>query len=239
MKNAIVIGASSGIGRQLAVELSTLGYRVGLTGRRTALLEELAASLPGPSRVATLDLSLPEAARRQLALLFEQLEDVDLVVINAGTGSMAPDFPLEDELATIAVNVSGFTLAANLSYHYFLKRGRGHIVGISSIMALRGGPAPAYNASKAYVSSYLEGLACKLMRSEADICLTDVRPGFVDTAMARGDGLFWVASVDKAARQILRAIRQRRRVVYVTRRWRLVAWLLTWLPAPLYRRLYR
>ena len=125
---------------------------------------------------------------------------------------------------------------ASAAMRHFEERGRGHLVGLSSLAALRGqGAAPAYNASKAFVSNYLDGLRHRAVHGGLDVTVTDVLPGFVDTPMV-GDQTFWLAPVDKAAEQIYRAIRRRRARVYVTRRWRLVAWLLKVLPDALYYR---
>ena len=135
------------------------------------------------------------------------------------------------------MNVAGFTAIANLAYHYFLAKKFGHIVGVSSVAAVRGGPIASYNASKAYVSSFLEGLACRAHGQQIDLTITDVRPGFVNTAMAQGDGLFWVAPVEVAAKQIIAGIEREKRVVYVTRRWRLIAGLISLLPFSIYKRL--
>ena len=116
-------------------------------------------------------------------------------------------------------------------------RESGHIVGISSVAAIRGsGNEPAYNASKAFQSNYLQGLRQKFHKLKLPVAVTDVQPGFVDTAMAQGEGLFWVAPPEKAAQQIFNSIRKRRKHVYVTRRWRLIAWLLKILPDSLYDR---
>ncbi|HEX3045891.1 MAG TPA: SDR family NAD(P)-dependent oxidoreductase, partial [Bacillota bacterium] len=113
----------------------------------------------------------------------------------------------------------------------FLEQGHGVLVGISSIAGIRGNPiAPAYNASKAFVSNYLEGLRCKVKKLPMNIKIVDIRPGFVDTAMAKGDRLFWVASPQKAAQQIYRCIQQGKEKAYITRRWLLFAWLLKLLP---------
>jgi short-subunit dehydrogenase len=118
---------------------------------------------------------------------------------------------------------------------YFLEKGEGHIAAISSIAALRGsGTCPAYNASKAYMSNYLEGLACKAAASGKRIAITDILPGLVDTAMAKGEGLFWVAPPQKAAKQIWNIIKRRRAKGYVTKRWRLIALLFKITPRRLY-----
>ena len=117
------------------------------------------------------------------------------------------------------------------------RRGSGHLVRISSLAALRDNRvAPAYAASKAFVSNYLQGVRYRFNKLKLPIVVTDVQPGYVDTRMAKGQ-LFWVASPETAARQIVAAIRGRKARVYVTRRWRLVAWLMRVLPDALYSRL--
>ena len=97
------------------------------------------------------------------------------------------------------------------------------------------GEAPAYNASKAFVSNYLQGLRQKFSKLRLPIIVTDVQPGFVDTAMAKGD-VFWVTSPKQAAQQIFDAIRKQKKHVYVSKRWRLVAWLLKAAPDWLYHK---
>ena len=109
---------------------------------------------------------------------------------------------------------------------------------MTSIAALRGaGEAPSYNASKAYQSNYLQGLRQKAFKLKAPITITDIQAGLIDTAMAKGDGLFWVMPVEKAARQIYSAIRHRRKHAYVTKCWRIIAWLIRILPDWIYYRL--
>jgi len=238
MKKAIIIGASSGIGRALAVQLSHQGYAVGVTGRREELLVDLARSVPGPLYYEAFDVTDEYALRRGFVALVEKLGGLDLLVVSAGIGHINADLHWEEERQTIAVNVEGFAAAANLGMRHFLTQGSGHLVAVSSLAALRGGgAAPAYNASKAFVSSYMEGLRQNVARKGLPITTTDVKPGFVDTAMAKGAGLFWVTSADKAAVQILRAIRSRKSHVYVTRRWRLVGWIMKLLPDVIYDRL--
>lgn len=234
---AIIIGATSGIGRELAKQMSINGYTVGITGRRSALLDSLEEELSCKCFKSTMDLVNISEAVSILEELLREMGSVDIIVINSGTGSINPNFPLSDELETIAVNVVGFTAMANVASHYFSIRGEGHIVGISSIAAIRGGPIAAYNASKAYVSNYMEGLNCRFHSQRSNIFITDIRPGFVDTAMAKGDDIFWKAPVEKAAKQIFNAIRKKRRIAYVTKRWRFIGLLLSCIPLSLYRRL--
>lgn len=238
MNRAIIVGASSGIGRELAMLLSCHGYLVGVTGRRRDLLADLADNSSGSIISEAFDVADMEAMQRGLATLIERLGGLDLLVISAGVGHINADLGWEAERDMIAVNVEGFAAAANIAVHHFLAEGTGHLVAISSIAGLRGGgDSPAYNASKAFISNYMEGLRQNLARRGLPIATTDVRPGFVDTAMAKGDGLFWVASPDKAAKQIYSAIRARKSHAYVTKRWRLVAGLMKLLPNTIYDRL--
>lgn len=166
------------------------------------------------------------------------MEGVDLFVVTAGTGTRNPRLDWEPERDTIAVNVLGFAALVNVAVEHLEARRAGHLVAISSVAALRGhGHAPAYNASKAFMSIYLQGLRHRFSRQHLPISVTDVQPGFVDTAMAKGDGLFWVAAPELAAQQIFEAIRGRKTHVYVTKRWRLIAWMLKAIPDWLYHRL--
>lgn len=238
MKSAIIIGASSGIGRALAIALSLDGYRVGIVARRTDLLEQLRAELAGSCVIKTIDVSLPDLAMPLVRELIDELGDVELFIISAGTGYDNAALEWEPERATIALNVLGFASMVNVAVAHLEARGSGHLVGISSLAALRGnGVAPGYNASKAFVSNYLQGMRYRFRKLKMPVVVTDVQPGFVDTRMAGGDRLFWVASPQKAARQIAAAIRRRKERVYVTRRWRLIAWLLRIVPDALYSRL--
>jgi len=163
---------------------------------------------------------------------------IDLIIISAGTGFINPELDWDKENETIAVNVAGFTAIANVAIHYFLKNGAGHLVNISSIAALRGsGSTPAYNASKAFESIYMDGLRHKIAKLHLPITITDIQPGFVDTAMAQGEGLFWVASPDEAAKQIYQAIKRKKKHAYITKRWRLIAWFFKFAPDRIYHRL--
>ena len=238
MKSAIVIGASSGIGRALAVTLSLEGYRVGVVARRTDLMNSLRAELKGPCVLKSVDVSQPELAMLLLRELIDELGDVELFIISAGTGfdNVAPTW--EPERETITVNVLGFAAMVNVAVAHLETRRSGHLVGISSVAAVRGlGRAPAYAASKAFMSNYLQGIRYRLRKLKLPIVVTDVQHGFVDTRMAKAGRLFWVASPQKAATEITGAIRARKQRVYVTKRWRLIVWMLKILPDALYLRL--
>ena len=173
-KSAIIIGASSGIGLALAKELSCRDYRLGLAARRLELLEAHAASDPQVEIVRRLDLTDP-AAPDVLEEMIAALGGVDLVIISSGTGHLNPGLAWEPESETIGTNVTGFTRLATAAIHAFEKQGRGHLVGISSVAALRGAAeAPAYGASKAFISRYLQALHFRARSSGLPIRVTDV-----------------------------------------------------------------
>ena len=238
MRNIVVIGASSGIGKELASHFLREGDTVFLLARRTEILNELHLEFPEHSYFQYFDVTENDGLFEKLTSIFHQMITVDLVVNCAGTGDINPDLKIGIEKNTIDTNVTGFTVLTDACFNFFKSQGFGHLVVISSIAGLRGGAAaPAYNASKAFQISYLEALQIKVGKENLPICITDVRPGFVDTAMAKGGGLFFVASVEKAARQIVKAIQKRKRVVYVTKRWRFIAWIMRNLPFPIYSRL--
>jgi short-subunit dehydrogenase len=238
MKRAIVIGASSGIGKELAVVLSQNGFAVGLMARRIDLLEELKSNLPNFAFLRRADISDPSCAMAILENLIEEMGGVDLIIISAGTGFINPDLNWAMEKKTVDVNVCGFIAIANVAFRHFEQAGRGHLVGISSIAAIRGnGAAPAYSASKAFMSNYLEGLRVRARKTGLHILVSDIQPGFVDTAMAQGPNLFWVAPPQKAARQIYKAIQRKAKHAYVTKRWSVIGWLFKILPDFLYAKL--
>ncbi|MFO1005552.1 MAG: SDR family NAD(P)-dependent oxidoreductase [Planctomycetaceae bacterium] len=237
-RNAIIIGASSGIGEALAKDLALRGYSLGVAARRVEQLHTLASTLPTRCVIRAIDVSDTESAIHELEGLVAELGDVELFVISAGTGHLNPELDWEKERVTLATNVMGFAAMANVAIAHLTVRGGGQLVGISSIAAIRGhGTAPAYGASKAFVSSYLAALRHRFAKSRLPINVLEVQPGFVDTAMAQGDGLFWVAPVAKASSQILTAIDRKRSHVYVTRRWRFIAWVLLLLPEAIYNRI--
>jgi short-subunit dehydrogenase len=237
MKKAIVIGASSGIGRELAIVLASQGYEVGLMARRVDKLEELQREIPTKTFTGHLDVSHTREAINKVQTMIQRMDGMDLIVINSGIGFLNPELDWNKEQQTIDVNVLGFCALAGMAYKYFARQGHGHIVGISSIGALRGNDiAPAYNASKAYVSNYLEGLRKKAFHEKEAITITDIQPGFVDTPMAKGVKKFWVSSAPEAAKQIYTAIERKKNQAYITRRWRLIGWLLKLMPSWLFLR---
>ena len=237
-KKAIIIGATSGMGKGVAKLFADKGFAVGITGRRTELLEKLKSEISGLCFIKSFDVKDTNTAANKLEELTSELGGLDLLVFCSGTGEINDELNFETEKRTIDTNVAGFTCVVDWAFKFFEKQKSGHLVAISSIGGLRGGrQSPSYNASKAYQINYLEGLRQKSAKLNAQIFITDIRPGLVDTDMAKGDGLFWVMPVEKAVRQIYNAIIRKRKVVYVTKRWWLIASILKVLPEVIYNRM--
>jgi short-subunit dehydrogenase len=231
MKTAIIVGATSGIGRNLATLLADNDYHVGITGRRTQLLEEIKSEDPDKYITADFDTTHFNTIAANLDQLAQQLGRLDLLVISSGIGSLTTKLRFDIEKQTIDTNVSGFTAVADWAFNYFQQQGYGHLAAISSIAGIRGNhQSPSYSATKAYQINYLESLRIKAVKTSRPIFITDIRPGFVNTDMAKGDGLFWVAPVEKAAGQILNAIRRKKRTAYITKRWGVIGRVLKLLP---------
>lgn len=238
MKKAIILGATSGIGKELAKILAEKQYKVGITGRRTELLDAMKQSNPEAFFVAAFDVADTESCIHHLEKLVAELGGLDLFFISAGTGDFNEKLDFTIERRVIETNVLGFSCVADWAFNFFEKQKNGHLAAISSVAGLRGNRSvPSYNATKAFQINYLESLRQKAKHLKIPVTVTDIRPGFVETAMAKGDGQFWVAPPEKAANQIFKAIEQKKKIVYITKRWWLVAKILKHIPRPIYDRM--
>jgi short-subunit dehydrogenase len=230
-KNAIVFGATSGIGRSLSQLLAEDGYTVMITGRRLERLESLKATRPESYLIRKHDITDVEDTGKLFEELPSSFKHVDLIIHNSGIGENNFDLEWDKDVPTLNTNVTGAARVYQLAYNYFKDQGYGHLVGITSIASLVGNRhVPAYHASKSFQSSYLESLWMKAKKTKkADIKVTDILPGYVDTDIINGP-TFWMAPLDKATRQMYSGIKKKKRKVYITRRWGLVALLIRILP---------
>jgi len=238
MKKIIIIGATSGIGKELSRKFVDKGCLVGITGRRYELLEKLKEEKPESYLISSFDVTDLQITLDKLNELISKLGGLDLLVVCSGTGDINTALDFEIEKRIINTNVLGFTNIVDWGFKYFEEKKSGHLVAISSIGGLRGSRhSPSYNASKSYQMNYLEGLRQKSKHLRTEIYVTDIRPGLVDTDMAKGDGLFWVEPVQLVTNQIVKAIEKRKEIVYVTKRWGIVARILKLMPKSLYNRM--
>ena len=230
----LIVGGTSGLGRGLCELYCALGSKVGVVGRRQALIDELEKKFPNQVTGCTYDISQKDC-KEKIDSIIQQLGGIDKLILTASVVQPNDEFNSGEEEHTLAVNVNGFAAVINASYHYFSKKGTGHITAVTSIAAARAtNKTLAYNASKAFQSSYIEGLRLKLLQENKNITVTEIIPGYVDTDMAKGDRLFWVAPLPKAIRQIKKAIDTKASRVFVTKRWRLIYALCKYLPEPVY-----
>ena len=234
----IIIGATSGIGRALFKKYAVDGNRIGIVGRRTYLLDKLRQEHPDTTITVMADITKQDEITQAIDALHSELKDIDLAIVCSGTGDINASLDYAVERPTIDTNVMGWTFVVDTLYNIFEQQGHGHLVAITSAGGLRGEPmAPAYSASKAYQINYMEALRKKAFKSRAHIIVTDIRPGLVDTAMAKGEGLFWVMPVEKVAYQIIAAIRKEKSKAYITKRWHVLAIVNKSLPFMLYKRM--
>ncbi len=238
MKRIIIIGASSGMGRELTRIYADAGNLVGATGRRQDLLYALQLAYPNNIITECFDVTATGSIGH-LESMIHKMGGLDLLIYSAGYGKTSETLDAEIDKTTVDTNVTAFLEITGYAFRYFVKQGYGHLVTISSVSSVRGNSwAPAYSASKAFQSTYFEGLLMKLKKMKAGhVFVTDVQPGFVNTKMAGGNKRFWVASPAKAARQIADAIEKKKGRVYITHRWWLIARLMKWMPDFIYHRI--
>ena len=230
-KRAIVIGASSGIGQEVAKLLMKDGWKVGVAARRVDRLMELNAAA-----VEQIDVT-KEDATKHLQALISQLGGMDLFFYASGIGKQNRDLKEDIELATMQTNGLGFTRMIGETYRYFAKQGGGHIAAITSIAGTKGlGPAPSYSATKAMQNVYLQALEQQANARGLNIRFTDIRPGFVDTALLSGDFHYpMMLKPEKVAKEIIFAINHHQHIRVIDWKYRLLTALWRRIPRCLWR----
>ncbi|MCZ8015213.1 MAG: SDR family NAD(P)-dependent oxidoreductase [Limnobacter sp.] len=244
-RTAVITGASSGIGKALALEFAKRGYNLGLAARRIDRLEALRAeiaSMPGGQNlqveITALDVSNTELVGPVLQGLFNTLEKVDVVVVNAGVNKLTGvgKGQLNDELALMQTNLLGAMATVNAAVEWFKQHGGGHVVGISSLASLT--PIPkqaAYCATKAGFSMYLDAAAIELKKYKIDF--TKILPGFVKTDIVDNMEQYpFLVSAEQAAKEMANHIEKRRSVGVVPGYpWKILKPLLANMPSGVWR----
>lgn len=244
-RTAVITGASSGIGKALALEFAKRGYNLGLAARRTDLLEALRAdiaAMPGGQNlrveITTLDVSDTTAVGPVLQGLFSALGTVDVVVVNAGVNKLTGvgKGQLDDELGLMQTNLLGAIATVNAAVQWFKQHGGGHVVGISSLASLT--PIPkqaAYCATKAGFSMYLDAAAIELKKYKIDF--TKILPGFVKTDIVDNMEQYpFLVSAEQAAKEMANHIEKRRAVGVVPGYpWKILKPLLANMPSGVWR----
>lgn len=237
MKRAIIIGATSGIGQEVAHLLVQQGWYIGIAGRRENALQNMQQAYPGQIEIQCLDVT-KEDAILHLNELISRLGGMDLFFLSSGVGYQNRNLEPEIELHTARTNVEGFTRMITAAFDYFKKTDGGHIAVISSIAGTKGlGVAPAYSATKRFQNTYIDALAQLSRMQHLNIRFTDIRPGFVATDLLRNGKYPMLMSADKVARHIVRALKRRKRVAIIDRRYRLLVFFWRMIPRWLWERL--
>lgn len=238
MKRAVIIGATSGIGREVARLLVRRGWHIGVAGRRADLLRALQAEAPEQTMFRQVDVTAKDCPRQILDLITD-LGGMDLFLLCAGIGRQNPDLTPDIELATAETNVTGFIRATNTAYDWFRTHGGGHLAAISSIAGTKGlGAAPAYSATKRFQNTYIDALAQLARMQKVPVRFTDIRPGFVDTDLLRGDKHYPMLMPPKrVAARIVRALERRERVCIIDWRYRILVFFWRLIPRFVWERL--
>lgn len=232
-KKAIVIGASSGIGQEVAKLLIQQGWTVGVAARRVERMQDL-----GAAAIEQIDVTTEDAISG-LATLISKIDGMNLFFYASGIGKQNRNLKEDIELATMQTNGVGFTRMIGAAYRYFASHGGGHIAAITSIGGTKGlGPAPAYSATKAMQNTYLQALEQLANSQKLKIRFTDIRPGFVDTALLSGDFHYpMMLKPEKVAKEIVCAINHRRHIRIIDWKYRILTALWRRIPRFIWRSL--
>ncbi len=235
---AIVMGASSGMGREVALMLLAEGWQVGVAARRVDALEQLRAQYPDQTAAAVIDVTDADAGV-QLARFADSMGGMDLYFHSAGIGKQNPGVNVDIELDTVATNAMGFTRMIDAAFAYMASHGGGHIATITSVAGTKGlGVAPSYSATKAFQNTYLQALEQLANMRHLPIRFTDIRPGFVATDLLDHEHHYpMLMNVATTARLMLKAVKARRHVAVVDWRYRLLVALWRRVPRCIWRHL--
>jgi short-subunit dehydrogenase len=240
MKKAIIVGGSSGIGEQVAYLLLQEGYSLGIAARRVERLKEIQNKY-GAERVKIIDLDVQkEEASKKLNDLINDLGGMDLYFHASGIGCQNIDLVSETEVEITKTNCEGFVRLVTLAFNWFYEnKKQGHIAVISSIAGTKGlGVSPAYSATKAMQNTYIQSL-CQLSKiKKANISFTDIRPGFVETDLLNKSKHYpFLMKKEKCAKQIIKALKRKKRILIIDWKFRLVVLLWRLIPSYIWERI--
>lgn len=240
-KRALVVGASSGIGKAIAEQLLAAGVSTALVARRAAPMNEIAGKAPAnvSAFVYEHDVTDYAATESLFQKITQDLGGLDVIVYASGVMPSVEEneYNFDKDKSMIDVNVLGAIAWLNEAAKRFERTKSGTIVGISSIAGDRGRRGnPAYCTSKAALTTYLESLRNRLSRFGVKV--VTIKPGFIETDMVRGKpGLFWLISPEKASSLIIDAARSGRSTAYIPGKWRIVARVVKSIPSWLFKHL--
>lgn len=238
----VIIGASSGLGKEITSQFAQMGWTIGIAARRIDALKELQQQFP-ESIVATeqIDVTSVDAGEKLLSLI-KNVGGIDTLLLASGIGSQNPSLEIDIELNTVKTNTLGFSHIVDTAFNYFRNRSNdetpGQIAVISSIAGTMGlGIAPSYSATKRYQRHYIDALEQLAHFEKVNVKFTDIRPGFVDTPLLNNCRKFpMLMSIEYATPRIVKAILRRKRVSIIDWRWRIVVAFWHLFPRCIWRR---
>ena len=237
MKKVIIIGATSGIGYELAKGYVKKGWRVGVAGRRIETLEIFKSSAPDQIEIEQIDVTETDSPQ-QLQRLIDKVGGMDLFILSAGVGNQNRKLNPDIELATAQTNVVGFIRMVTFAYQYFKEQRKGHLAVISSIAGTKGlGSAPAYSATKRFQNTYIDALAQLARMERLSIQFTDIRPGFVATALLKNRKYPLLMRADSTAQHIVKALTNKKRVAIIDTRYAILVFFWQLIPRWVWERL--
>lgn len=237
MKKVIIIGATSGIGEEIAKIYIAQGWQVGIAGRCEEALTALAATAPAQVKTQVIDVTSADAPE-QLQSLIEKLGGMDLFLLSSGIGSQNVKLEPEIELNTARTNVEGFIRMVTTAYRFFKEQGSGHLAVISSVAGTKGlGSAPAYSATKRFQNTYIDALAQLARMERLSIQFTDIRPGFVATALLKNRKYPLLMRADSTAQHIVKALTNKKRVAIIDTRYAILVFFWQLIPRWVWERL--
>ena len=238
MKRAIIIGATSGIGKEVAKGLLLQGWKIGVAGRRKTALDAFRTIAPDNIEVETLDVTQEDATER-LHSLIKKLGGMDLFLLSSGVGHQNMELNADIELNTARTNVDGFIRMVTAAFQYFRQQVNGHLAVISSIAGTKGlGVAPAYSATKRFQNTYIDALEQLSYLQKLHIRFTDIRPGFAATDLLN-DGTHYPLLMDAAevGRHISWSLKRKQRVAVIDWRYRILVFFWKMIPRWMWKRL--
>ena len=237
-KRAVIMGATSGIGYEVARLLLSEGWKLGLAGRREENLRKLQSEFPGQVCIKAIDVK-DEDAGNALFSLIDELGGMDMYFHSSGIGHQNANLDADIELNTLETNGTGFTRMVGAAFRYFRDKGKGHIAVISSIAGTKGlGIAPAYSATKRFQNTYIDALEQLASMKKLDIRFTDIRPGFVATNLLNDEKKYpMLMKTDYTARLIVKALNSKKRIAVIDWKYRILVFFWRLIPRCVWKRM--
>ena len=237
-KRAVIMGATSGLGYEVALLLLSDGWKLGLAGRREENLRELQSEFPEQVCIKAIDVKDSNSDKALLALI-DELGGMDIYFHSSGIGYQNAKLDADIELNTLETNGTGFTRLVGTAFRYFKKKGKGHIAVISSIAGTKGlGVAPAYSATKRFQNTYIDALEQLAGMQKLNIRFTDIRPGFVATSLLNdGKNYPMLMKTPYAAKLIVKAVRKHKRVAVIDWKYSILVFFWKLIPRCIWKRM--